>query len=91
MGCDNSSGSSGMKMGKKHDICIEYFPFFGRAEPTKMMLAYYGVPFTCKDVMPADWAALKCDKKQYPFGGLPLVSVDGCRLGCARPQMRFLA
>ena len=38
----------------EHNIVIEYFPFYGRAENIKMMLAYHGVPFTCKDIKMED-------------------------------------
>ena len=71
------------------NIEIEYFGVYGRAECTKMMLAYLGVPFT--DVNITNWAEVKGDTEKYAFGCMPVVVADGMRFGQTRSQMRMLA
>ena len=34
---------------------------------------------------------MKEDKKMFPFGCMPVATVDGCRMGQTRSQMRYLA
>ena len=80
-----------MKPSAKHTIEIEYFPVYGRAEPVKMMMAYYCIPFTEKCITGEEWGALKANKDLYAFGCLPVAVVDGCRLGQTRSQMRMIA
>lgn len=56
-----------------------------------MMLAYCGMPFTTCDVQFADWPALKEDKAMFPYGCMPVATINGCRMGQTRSQMRFIA
>ena len=70
---------------------FEYFPLYGRAEPTKMMCAYYDQPFSEVTIEFAEWGTLKPQQDKYPFGSLPMAVLDGQRLGQTRSQQRMLA
>ena len=54
---------------------LTYFDFHGgRGEPARLALAIGGIPFEDERVPFADWARRKPDT---PFGGLPVLEVDG--------------
>ena len=56
-----------------------YFPFYGRAEPTRMVLNHAGVKFEEEVVQMADWSARKATT---PGNTLPIwVEEDGKQLG----------
>ena len=54
---------------------------YGRADPIRLLLAYSGVAFKNVAIEQENWPALKADTAKYPHGGLPMVSVDGMRMG----------
>ena len=63
------------------NVEVEYFDIYGRADPIRLLLAYSGVAFKNVVVQQPDWPALKADTARYPHGGLPMVTVDGMRMG----------
>ena len=84
MGCDSSSAMIYQAGPLPADICVEYFPFYGRAESIKMMLAYHGVPFNEKNIEQKDWPAIKPNKDMFAYGSLPVTQVGHTRMGQAR-------
>ena len=63
-------------------VSVEYFDLGnGRSGPIKILLSYAGVPFNEDNISQADFAAVKHDSQKYPNGGLPMVVINGERMG----------
>ncbi|XP_047108255.1 glutathione S-transferase-like [Schistocerca piceifrons] len=65
-----------------------YFPIRVIAEPIRFILAYVGAEYEDIRVEWADWPSLKPDT---PYGTLPVLEVDGKKLGQSIPICRYLA
>jgi glutathione S-transferase len=67
---------------------LYYFDMPGRAEPTKMMLNYAGIPFE-NFAFPRDqWPELK---QKMPYGQVPVLEVDGKMLAQTAAIERYAA
>ncbi len=67
---------------------LTYFDFHGgRGEPARLALSIGGVPFTDRRVKFEDWPALK---PTTPFGGIPVLSVDGAEVAQSNGINRFV-
>jgi len=67
---------------------LSYFDFNGgRGEPIRLALAIGGIPFEDHRVKGADWPALK---PTTPFGGLPVLTVDGRAISQSNGILRFV-
>merc|ERR1712137_372054 len=60
----------------------------GRAEASRLMLAYKGVEYEDCRITNEQWAALK---PKTPFGSLPLLCYNGMELAQSMTIARFLA
>jgi glutathione S-transferase len=69
---------------------LTYFPIPGRAEVTRLCLAFGGVKFVEERILSvADWAALK---PSTPWGSMPVLTLsDGSQLAQQRAMARFVA
>jgi glutathione S-transferase len=65
-----------------------YFPLPGRAEVTRLVLTYGGIPFTDQHVTEKDWPDLK---GKLPFGQVPVLEVDGKQLAQSAAIERYVA
>ena len=70
------------------NIKLTYFNFRGRAEASRLMLAYKGVDYEDNRITQEQWAALK---PKTPFGTLPLLCYNGMELAQSMTIARFLA
>ena len=70
------------------NIKLTYFNFRGRAEASRLMLAYKGVDYEDNRITQEQWAALK---PKTPFGSLPLLCYNGMELAQSMTIARFLA
>merc|ERR1712018_215191 len=75
-------------MGMPANIKLTYFNFRGRAEASRLMLAYKGVDYEDNRITQEQWAALK---PNTPFGSLPLLCYNGMELAQSMTIARFLA
>merc|ERR1712018_940499 len=75
-------------MGMPANIKLTYFNFRGRAEASRLMLAYKGVDYEDNRITQEQWAALK---PKTPFGSLPLLCYNGMELAQSMTIARFLA
>merc|ERR1712018_152791 len=75
-------------MGMPANIKLTYFNFRGRAEASRLMLAYKGVDYEDNRITQEQWAALK---PKTPFGSLPLLCYNGLKLAQSMTIARFLA
>jgi glutathione S-transferase len=67
---------------------LTYFDFHGgRGEVARIALHMAGIPFEDDRVKPADWPA---KKPATPFGGLPLLEVDGKQVAQSNGINRFV-
>ena len=73
------------------NVEVEYFEGHGRAEPIRMMLSISGVEYPNKYIDNDEWLTLKQNKKLYPTGGLPVVSINGKRYFETMATLRSLA
>ena len=74
-------------------VKLTYFNLRGRAEPTRMLLAYGGIEYedcrvTPGFVDPTEWMALK---PKTPYGSLPLLEWNGECLAQSMAIARFVA
>ena len=74
-------------------IKLTYFALRGRAEPSRLLLAYAGMEYEdCRIVPgfedPTEWMALK---PKTPYGSLPLLEWDGCQVAQSMAITRFIA
>ena len=69
-------------------IKLTYFNLRGRAEASRLMLAYKGVEYEDCRITNEQWAALK---PKTPFGSLPLLCYNGMELAQSMTIARFLA
>nr|AHC08045.1 sigma glutathione S-transferase [Locusta migratoria] len=65
-----------------------YFPFRVIAEPIRFILAYVGADYEDVRIEFSDWPPLKPDT---PYGTMPVLEVDGKKLGQSIPICRYLA
>jgi len=71
-----------------HTLELSYFDFNGgRGEPVRLALFMAGIPFEDHRVKPQDWAAMKAST---PFGGLPVLTVDGRAISQSNSILRFV-
>merc|ERR1712122_80056 len=70
------------------NIKLTYFNLRGRAEASRLMLAYKGVDYEDNRITQEQWAALK---PKTPFGSLPLLCYNGMELAQSMTIARFLA
>lgn len=70
-------------------IKVIYFPGRGRAEATRLALAYYGVDF--EDVRLPPGELFGKYKSVAPYGQFPVLEVDGKFLGQSGSQLRYVA
>lgn len=68
---------------------VIYFPGRGRAEATRLALAFNGVEFEDVRMPPGELFATW--KSKAPFGQFPLLEVDGKYLGQSGAQLRYVA
>merc|ERR1711913_29669 len=74
-------------------VKITYFNLRGRAEPSRLLLAYGGIKYEDCRVTPAfqdptEWQALK---PKTPYGSLPLLEWDGTCIAQSMAVARFIA
>jgi len=67
---------------------LTYFNLRGRAEVARWILAYAGVEYEDNRITKEDWPALK---PTTPFGGLPILDVDGVTICQSDAIGRYLA
>ena len=71
---------------------VEYFDFgYGRGDLIRQMCAAGKVQFKDTFISQADWPAVKGDTAKYPTGGLPVATINGCKMGETCAIVRFLA
>lgn len=71
-----------------HNLQLSYFDFHGgRGEPARLALAIGGIPFEDHRVKPADWPAYK---PSTPFGGMPVLTIDGRAISQSNSILRFV-
>merc|ERR1711970_1003850 len=75
------------------NIKLTYFNLRGRAEPSRLLLAYAGKQYEDNRITPfwedpAPWTALK---PTTPWGTMPLLEYDGVVIGQSMAVARFLA
>ena len=68
---------------------LTYFPFYGRAEPIRMLLSHKQIPYEEETVSFPDFAKLKSEGK-LPFNQLPILEFEGRTYGQVRTMVRFL-
>ena len=69
-------------------VKLFYFDFHGgRGETARIALSIGGVPFVDERVKGADWLPLK---PSMPFGGLPVLEVDGQRISQSNAINRYV-
>jgi len=73
------------------DIKITYFNATGRAEISRLILAYSGVKFTDERITGEQFGAMKADKSKLPYGQLPVLCHKGKLIGQSMTIARFLA
>merc|ERR1711936_574670 len=74
-------------------VKLTYFNLRGRAEPSRLLLAYGGIKFEDCRLTPAfedpkEWSELK---PKTPYGSLPLLEWDGTCIAQSMAVARFLA
>lgn len=74
-------------------VIVHYFKIYGRAEPIRMLLWYFKIPFENKfvprmDKEPEEWAKVK---PTLEFGQVPMVEIDGLRLTDTFAILSYLA
>merc|ERR1711879_124987 len=74
-------------------VKLTYFNLRGRAEPSRLLLAYGGIKYEDCRVTPAfedpkEWSALK---PKTPYGSLPLLEWDGTCIAQSMAVARFIA
>merc|ERR1711936_570142 len=74
-------------------VKLTYFNLRGRAEPSRLLLAYGGIKFEDCRLTPAfedpkEWLKLK---PNTPYGSLPLLEWDGTCIAQSMAVARFLA
>jgi len=76
-------------MGTSHPtIKLSYFDFHGgRGEAARVALSIGGIPFEDHRVTHGEWAALKATT---PFGGVPVLEVDGKRISQSNAINRYV-
>jgi glutathione S-transferase len=65
-----------------------YFNGKGRAETVRLAFAYAGIKYEDKRIAKEEWPALKATT---PWGSLPILEVDGKRIGQSITIARFVA
>mmetsp|Transcript_30029 Transcript_30029/g.76479 ORF Transcript_30029/g.76479 Transcript_30029/m.76479 type:complete len:217 (-) Transcript_30029:278-928(-) len=70
------------------NLKLHYFDFPGRAEATRLMLNYGGIPFEDATFQREQWASLK---PKMPFGQVPVLEVDGKMLAQTSAIERYAA
>jgi len=71
-----------------HKLQLSYFDVHGgRGEPIRLALSIGGIPFEDNRVRPQDWPALK---PSTPFGGMPVLEVDGRSISQSNSILRFV-
>jgi glutathione S-transferase len=75
-------------MTTKHTIRLTYFDFHGgRGETARLALSIGGVEFEDRRIAYQDWPQVKAE---MPFGGVPLLEVDGRRVTQSNGINRFV-
>ncbi|XP_067038264.1 hematopoietic prostaglandin D synthase-like isoform X2 [Acropora muricata] len=74
---------------------LTYFDLRGRAEPTRIALAYAGVDYddvrvSFENRFEGEWSEIKNSGK-FPFGTVPILEVDGETLSQSMAILRFVA
>merc|ERR1712029_77082 len=69
-------------------IKLTYFNLRGRAEPSRLILAYAGVDFEDHRITHEEWPKLK---PKTPCGQLPVLCYNGVEIGQSMSVARFLA
>lgn len=74
---------------------LTYFDLRGRAEPTRIALAYAGVDYddvriSWENRLEGEWSEIKNSGK-FPFGTVPILEVDGETLSQSMAILRFVA
>jgi len=70
------------------DYKLTYFNIRGLAEPSRFLLKYGGIKFVDERLEKDDWATKKAN---YPFGQLPILTVNGKTYNQSTAIERFLA
>lgn len=68
------------------ELKLTYFDLRGRAEPIRLALLLGGVPFEDDRIGPAAWGELK---PTTPYGGLPVMKVDGQTAAQSHAILRY--
>lgn len=70
------------------ELVLTYFDFDGgRGEPARLALSIGGIPFTDERIAPRDFGPLKLG---FPFGTLPVLTVDGERISQSNAINRYV-
>ena len=69
-------------------IKITYFPAKGRAEPSRLALVVGGIEFEDERITGEEIAARK-KKGDFPFGSLPVMTVDGKTFAQSNAMLRY--
>lgn len=70
-------------------VTLHYFPIYARAEPARIILKYFGVPFTDHEISMEEWGGLK-SSGFTEFGQLPRLDIDGLELVQSHCIYRYL-
>lgn len=72
------------------EIVLHYFDIYGHVEALRWLCEFAGASYRFEPISAQDWFAVKFTGEYTEFGRTPMVDVDGFRLSCKVPIVRYL-